>query len=299
MAAQVEIIAFTDPYCSWCWATEPSLMALRERYRDQIHIRFVMGGLIKDFGEFYDSLNDIGTPAEVVPHWRMVSERSGQPIDERFWIDVTDPHFSTWPANVAVKAAGFQSPELGDRYLRRLRIAVETARAQISERDVQLQLAAEVPGLDVAALSAELDGERAQLAFESDRDICAAYGVSGFPTMLFIGNGGESGQANPALLVGGHRSTDTYELVLSKVASGLVKHAPRELETLLAEYGPLTTRELGEIYGRSVAEIEPDLRQAAQDGRVVPAELRGGTLWSGLPEVISEPDLIGEALPAY
>ncbi len=56
---------------------------------------------------------------------------------------------------------------------------------------------------------------------------------------------------------------------------------------------------LGEIYGRSVAEIEPDLRQATQNGRVVAAELRGGTLWSGLPEVTSEPELIGEALPAY
>ena len=31
--AEVEIVYFTDPFCSWCWASEPSLFALRERYR--------------------------------------------------------------------------------------------------------------------------------------------------------------------------------------------------------------------------------------------------------------------------
>jgi protein-disulfide isomerase-like protein with CxxC motif len=74
MSREVEILCFTDPFCSWCWATEPSLLTLRERYRDQLDIRWVMGGLVKDMSAFFDSSNGIGTTAEVAPHWRMVAE---------------------------------------------------------------------------------------------------------------------------------------------------------------------------------------------------------------------------------
>jgi predicted DsbA family dithiol-disulfide isomerase len=37
--AEAEIVYFTDPFCSWCWASEPALFALRERYRDQLSVR--------------------------------------------------------------------------------------------------------------------------------------------------------------------------------------------------------------------------------------------------------------------
>ena len=30
----IEIIAFTDPVCTWCWGTEPALRALQTRYGD-------------------------------------------------------------------------------------------------------------------------------------------------------------------------------------------------------------------------------------------------------------------------
>jgi hypothetical protein len=46
---------------------------------------------------------------------------AGQPIEERFWLDMTGPHFSTWPANIAANASGLQGAEVGDHYLRRLR----------------------------------------------------------------------------------------------------------------------------------------------------------------------------------
>ncbi|HEY3439671.1 MAG TPA: DsbA family protein [Paludibaculum sp.] len=292
MSAKVEVLCFTDPYCSWCWATEPSLLVLRERYRDQVHVQFVMGGLVRDFSEFYDGLNDIGTPAEVIPHWRMVSERSGQPIDERFWADVTDPHFSTWPANIAAKAAAFQGEKVGDRYLRRLRLAVETERVQISQEPEQLRLAREVPGLDFDAFREELGSPRATRAFHEDLALCRAYGVSGFPAMLFraVGAEGQS-KTGSAVLVPGHRSLETYESVLAKVAPGLKRHKPRPLETLFVEYGPLTTRELAEITGKSTSEAERDLRKEQADGRLVATERRGGTLWSTPTNAMVEPAL--------
>jgi hypothetical protein len=46
-AAEPQIILtyFTHPYCSWCWATEPIILRLRETYRSQIRLRYVMGSL--------------------------------------------------------------------------------------------------------------------------------------------------------------------------------------------------------------------------------------------------------------
>jgi len=111
--AKVEVTRFTDPYCFRCWATEPVLYRLRETYRDQVPIRFVMASLVRDMAELCGSLNRIRTRAQVAPHWRMVSERSGQPIDERRMEDITDPHFSTWLACRAVKAAFLQAEDGG------------------------------------------------------------------------------------------------------------------------------------------------------------------------------------------
>jgi protein-disulfide isomerase-like protein with CxxC motif len=100
-------------------------------------------------------------------------------------LDITDPHWSTWPACVAVKAAELQGRAIGDRFLRRLRRAALTERAQAQRTDVQLRLAAEVTSLDVSRFEADLKGPAAAEAFRRDRAEGAAYGASGFLTMLF------------------------------------------------------------------------------------------------------------------
>ncbi|MCE5190800.1 MAG: hypothetical protein LLG08_03445 [Actinomycetia bacterium] len=43
----IEIIEYTDSYCTWCWGSEPVLRHLREAYGDQLTVRFVMGGLVE------------------------------------------------------------------------------------------------------------------------------------------------------------------------------------------------------------------------------------------------------------
>lgn len=272
----LEIVYFTDPFCSWCWATEPALLALRERHRGRVAIRNVMGGLVRDMSDFHDVANGIRTTAEVAPHWREVAERSGQPIDERLMLDITDPRWSTWPACVAVKAAALQGRDVGDRFLRRLRRAALTERAQAQRPDVQLRLAADVAGLDVARLEADLTSAAAAEAFRRDRAECAAYGASGFPTLLFRLAG--STAADDGFLVGGHRSLDLYERVVDELAPGLERQPPRSITELLSDHGPLTTRELAVITGDP--EVRGRLASELSAGRVTRAEVRGGELWA-------------------
>lgn len=272
----LEVVYFTDPFCSWCWATEPALLALRERHRGRLSVRNVMGGLVRDMSDFHDVANGIRTTAEVAPHWREVAERSGQPIDEQLMLDITDPHWSTWPACVAVKAAALQGGDLGDRFLRRLRRAALTERAQAQRRDVQLRLAAEVTGLDVARFEADLGSPAAAEAFRRDRAECAEYGASGFPTMLFRLAGATA--ADGGILVGGHRTLELYERVVDELAPGLDRRPPRTIAELVADHGPLTTRELAVITGD--LGVRSTLASELSAGRVTRTEVRGGELWA-------------------
>ena len=56
----IEIIEFTDPYCTWCWGSEPVLRKISWVYGRAIKIDYIMGGLVKDIRSFYDPLNMIG-----------------------------------------------------------------------------------------------------------------------------------------------------------------------------------------------------------------------------------------------
>lgn len=280
MTARVQILYFTDPFCSWCWATEPGLFRLRELYGDQIEIRHIMGGLVKDMAEFLDSANGIASTAQVAPHWRIVGERSGQPVDERVMTDIIDPHWSTWPACIAVKAAEMQGEATGARYLRRLRRAAFTERLNVSERPVYLRLAEDVPGLDVVRLVADLESDAPRQAFQADMQLGREYGASGFPTLLFISVPEQPSEQPQGIIVNGHRPFQTYVQVLNRLAPGLVEREPRPVPEVLMAYGPLTTRELAEITGRKPTDIVAELSAAGGDAHLERLEVPHGEFWS-------------------
>jgi len=288
MTTRMQILYFTDPFCSWCWATEPGLFRLREVYGDQIEIRYVMGGLVEDMANFFDTANGIRSTAQVAPHWRMVGERSGQPIDERLMTDITDPHWSTWPACMAVKAAEMQGEALGAAYLRRLRRAALAERQNVAEREVYLRLAEDVPGLDVARLVADLSTDAPRQAFQADLHLAREYGATGFPTLLFVRLPESPSQQPEGIIVNGHRPYQTYVQVLNRLASGLTQREPRPIAELLTMYGPLTTRELAEITGRKPDEITAQLSKAAGEGRVARIDVPHGEFWK-LVQPVSEP----------
>lgn len=181
---RLEMLYFTDPYCSWCWSTEPMIKKMQVVYGPQIHIRYVMGGLVEDIANFRDTLNDISRLEQIGPHWSQVSQISGMPIDPNLWRDIQDPHFSTWPACIAYHAARVQGERAGELYLRRLREAALTERKIISHRQVQLGLAQEV-GLNIPLFTDALDSGKAEQAFQRDLRDSRANKATGFPTPYF------------------------------------------------------------------------------------------------------------------
>ena len=279
---KVKLLYFTDPYCSWCWATEPVHFALKAYYGEQIEFQTVMGGLVKELADFSPKREIADAAASVAPHWTDVSARTGQPVDDALWTDIgTLKSFSSWPANVAAKAGFLQGNDLGEAYLRRIRRAALTERKNISDIDIQLALAAEVPGLDLKRFERDLSSDEARSAFQADLQLCRSYGITGFPSVLILGV--ES--AAPSLegsvkRLNGYNGIRSYQRALSQLLPELKKNIPGEIEDVLERFGPLTTRELSEIYEvEDLKAMEDRLEAQASEGRLVRRTLKGGNLW--------------------
>ena len=280
---KLEVLVFTDPYCSWCWATEPMILTMMEKYRDQLHFRYVFGGLIRDFDDFYDAQNDIRDAAATKPHWKMVSERTGQPIDENLWEDIAPiRHFSTWPANIAAKAAFLQSEDIGFRYLRRLRRAALTERKIISDPEIYEALAKETEGLDFDRFHSDIENGAAESAFLEDQRTCEQWQTFGFPTMLFYKAGLDVNDLSrgDAIYVGGHRTMGTYDRVIHTLCPSIEEYPVRSEEELIKVYGPMTDRELGQVHDRSKEEEQDVLAGLEKTGTVRRSARVRGDIWS-------------------
>lgn len=279
---KIRVRFFTDPFCSWCWAAEPALFAIAEKYRGQIRFDYVFGGLVKDMDDFYDSANDISGAAAVMPHWKEVSERMGQPIDESVWKDIEHiRHFSSWPANTACKAAFLQSDKIGFAFLRKMKIALFTERKIISNEDVYNEIAQKTSGLDFERFKKDMKNGCAQEAFEEDMADCVKRNTRSFPTLLFYKADADLNKLTDenAVLLKGYRPIKNYEEVIRYLAPDIKSFEPRSEIELLSEYGPMTERELASVKNRSKEEELAVLEKYALSGELKKAERVRGSLW--------------------
>jgi len=213
--AVVEIIEYTDLYCTWCRGSEPILRKLLYVYRGQIIVNYKMSGLVRDIRESYDPLNEIGGEhwyLQVSAHWEEASKRHGMPVDNSVLYEIKASFTSTYPANIAFKAAELQNRELAKKYLRRLRKGAAAEWLHIHLLEVQAQLAREV-GLDADRLLEDIRSGRAESEFLKDLKECRSMGITGFSTFLVknLRNG-------RSVLVYGYRRYHYFEGLLEESA---------------------------------------------------------------------------------
>lgn len=230
---KIEIVEFTDPVCTWCWGSEPVLRKLEARYGDQVEISFVMGGLCEDITSFYDSVNDIGgdpdrSNANIARHWLEASARHGMPVQTEGFKLFSREHRSTYPQNIAYKAAQMQDQPLADRFLRRVREASAAEAKQTNVTEVLVELASEV-GLDVARFLEDFSNGAALMAFEKDLAMTARYNARGFPTFLVRYGDRET-------LLHGYKRYQDFQAVIAHLSNGTVtpRPTPANEETVMA-----------------------------------------------------------------
>lgn len=276
----IRIDCYTDPLCVWSWASEPQWRRLRYEFGDQISWTVRMGGMIPDWADFSDPLNDVGSPLQMGPHWYHVRQQTGMPLDERIWVD--DPPASSYPASMAVKAAGLQGPAAGEGYLRRVREALLLERRNVDRREVLLEVGGELAEdprfagtWDAGRFAQDLGGPAAIAGFREDVQDARYREIGRFPTLIVRPRSGRA-----ILLMGSH----PYEVLRRAVA---------HLDPELAAVRPLgSIKSYVEFWGRVTAheiaqafELEPEqargwLEGAVQDGTISSTGASGRELYA-------------------
>lgn len=264
---------YTDPYCTWCWGSEPILIHIKESFADQVGIVFKMGGLVEDINSFYDAKNDISGLDQVAPHWLEASARHGMPVDVEVFKDIKDEMTSTFPANIAYKAAELQNPKLAEKYLRRLREGAATERLPIHREKTQIDIAESV-GLDADRFSAALKSGQAQEAFEADLHEARSQGISGFPTFIV------ENQRGDRLPIHGYRAFNYFVSVFKQMSPVdlLIQH-PTDISAFVAKYGHVATAEVAEVFNQSQVDAFAALKDLENDGLVKMVPLGNGEFW--------------------
>jgi predicted DsbA family dithiol-disulfide isomerase len=229
----VRLLYFTDPICSSCWGIEPQLRKLKQAYGDYFSIDYRMGGLLKSWDEYGG--RDVRSAADVAQHWDEASAQYGMPIDGDVWTE--DPLTSSYPPSIAVKAAQLQGEEKAVQFLRRLREMVFVEKKNITRWEHLAQAALET-GLDVVPFRKAYETS-AEALFMQDLEVAKAWGVRGFPTIFFID------EEDNRFKVYGSKPYEVYvQALLKLVPDAQPKTAPYSYDTVLKNYGSVTTKEL-------------------------------------------------------
>ena len=229
----IEITEFTDPVCTWCWGSEPVLRKLETRFGEQINIGYIMGGLVQDITSFYDSYNDIGGDPDrsnrnIAKHWVDASERHGMPVRSEGFKLFSREHPSTYPQNIAYKAAQIQDQKLANKFLRRIREASAAEARQTNKTEILLELASEV-GLDIARFLDDFTHGPAQRAFEQDLAVTAKYGARGFPSFLLK-------YGEKEMTIRGYKRYEEFKALIGHLSGGEIQEHPvaANEETIMA-----------------------------------------------------------------
>ncbi|WP_431209988.1 DsbA family oxidoreductase [Puia sp. P3] len=192
-AAGWEITVYTDPLCCWTWAMRTAWQTFLQQYAIQ-NVRYKMAGLLPSWRHFSDHRNAISRPIQMGPEWMHARVLSGAVLDDTIWIN--DPPASSYPACIAVKAAGLQGAACADEYFFLAQQAVMTSRRNIARMPVLLalgkKLSASNNAFSLNTFAADLTGSRAKELFRKDMTDWRSAGLNRLPAIVFRNSNGKA-----------------------------------------------------------------------------------------------------------
>ncbi|TPI74599.1 DsbA family protein [Mesorhizobium sp. B2-8-9] len=260
----LEISYFTDPLCCWSWGLEPQLRRLRYGFRGKVALRLRMGGMIGGWDRFCDPVHDIHRPIQMGPLWIHASAVTGMPLEPVIW--VKDPPASSWPACLAVKAAGLQSPAAGDLYLRQVRQALMLEARNVARDEVLVELAcglakARPDQFDHARFVKEFAGRDAKAALQDDVREGRFRGVGRFPCLCL-----SRPHANPVWIVGWLPWQALLEQVRAYAPELGSERMPPSRQAYSSYWGGVVEREVEVAFGGSHEEALFNAQIASSSG---------------------------------
>ncbi|MFL5821053.1 MAG: DsbA family protein [Solirubrobacteraceae bacterium] len=267
--AGVHAYFYTDPACPWSWSLQPALRRLDVEFDGAIELRPVMGGLAREFAD----------PLAQVRQWLEAGATSGMPVDPRLWIE--SPPTSSYPACLAVEAAGEQGPDLQAAYLRAAREGLACGRRRLDSADALVDLARAVAGLDVERFRIDLESNAIVELLGADFERADEAGRRGgdegrvrLPSLEFTGDDGEVHG------VYGHQPYDAYRRAAQAAGAGPAAGPAPSVEDALRRFGTMATPEVASACDLPGPRAAAELWRLAADWRVRFEPGLTGELWS-------------------
>lgn len=269
---KVNVIYYTDPICSACWALEPYIRKLQEEYGSYFTLEHRMGGLLPGWQAFSDAGNGISKPSDVAGHWEEIAGHFKMSMDGDVWLE--DPLDSSYPPSIAFKAAQFQNKGKADAFLRRMRELLFLDKLNIAKEEHLLRAAAE-SGLDSERFLLDFRSEKARLAFFKDMEDSRAFNVRGFPTLIFVSPAGKG------YMQSGIRPYAQYVELLNKAAGQALEGQPVTMSTeaVLRKYNYLATEEVRVLLDMSELETLKELEHLESEGNLTRVPVKYGDFW--------------------
>lgn len=189
---QVQIYNFTDPMMGLSYESEPFFRQLETHFGEQVALHFVMGGLVREVGDFMiaDDFKEGEAHAFLRYNTRLAkiyeSEQaiSGMPIKMDRLNLFADDRRSSIPLNLAFKAVQRLAPEKAEHFLYRLRFAT-IVEQRITTDEAELVNVAVEAGIEKTAFLNMYHSDEAKQALQNDFNLRATLGVRGLPAYLF------------------------------------------------------------------------------------------------------------------
>ncbi len=285
----LEFIAFTDPVCTWCWGSEPILRKLEAVYGDHLKVRYVMGGLVEDIRAFYDRANDIGgdpdrSNQQIAQHWLEASAQHGMPVRTEGFRLFSAETVSTYPQNIAFKAAELTDPDRAPQFLRRMREASAAEARETGRREVLIELASEV-GLELSTFLRSLEDGSAERAFREDQTFTRQCGARGFPTFLLRFGGHE-------VLLQGYQRFESFQAVIDSLSAGnlprrQVDSSPEAVLAFIARHGLVAPIEIEMVFGLTPTQREVIVQTLVVSGRLQQVPAGNGSFLKRAPSPLA------------
>lgn len=165
--------------CSWCWGFRPVWQEVQEALRDEIEIKYLLGGLASDSQEpmSVDMQNKIGA------NWRRIQQEiPDTKFNYEFWNKCL-PRRSTYPACRAIIACKMQDESLEHDMLLAIQQAYYLNAENPSDESLLIKLAGRI-GLDIDSFIKDIRSDKCQHKLIAEIKYCRDMNINSFPSLL-------------------------------------------------------------------------------------------------------------------
>ena len=272
MDSKIHITVFTDPLCPWCWGEEPFLRRLETHFPHQLVFKNVMGGLVEDLNKQVpadktaaDYIAHINN--EVAEHALESEKKHHMPVQMSGVEVYSEQQPSSFPANIAYKAAQLADPTRADLFLYNLRVAAFAQRRNILDEG-ELMTIADETGIDIAAFLEHMNDGSAEKAFENDFQLTAESNIEYFPTFFFHYEGRE-------MKLKSYRTYDELSAVIKALTKGACSpvaapYTPDALTAFMEEHPRMAAEEVRQAFDfDTIAAVEETVAPLIAEGKLI------------------------------